>query len=703
MKIFTTGIFIVLYNIVFCFSAMAQDTMIISGTHYIKKGQTLSIAEGKLLLFKPGATLQVEGSLKLTGSAMHPITVKSADPERPGIGILFSGITEDGLINITNVKFESLLQPLHFDPFWYRKEVNISFCSFSGSQSGEPVLYVSKPLLDIRGNKDILFNLKDIRTYNNSGNFLLEAVGADGIIYLLDNLLFFENNIEGGNANLGILHLDCSTPVNPDKIKIGKLGFVRNFAGNNAVGLSVGGSLDNLNVSGFYQDLNEKRLIYDRQVNNRIPKVDVGTTMDIAEWQSEKNIVKAVTHNTGVINLKITGDPKVKELQDSLKFPVNGALVHRADSIFINYADGKPMYIIMSDGYIVNIPTLLVKDSDIVTNPKRITLLTNQVWPDTSEITDSTLISLRFRIPTFGGKNKVLTKLKFWEIGGWFGGGIYWGGDYKHRFGPFFPSTIEYSGGIYGQYNVNDRFSIKTSFYLTTISMHNSWAPGQFARMAKVFSIDRNYQPIEVGRSYEHMFATKMQILEFEGLWHIRSYMLTGNQKAKLVPTIGFGAGVFHFTPYRYAWSPRLPNETFGDWKDRIYTNNRVNLRELGTEGQNFLPGAKQYSSIAFSISSSFSLTLLFKKWAIKGEAKAVVTSTDYLDDYGPGLWYGGDYNKMLLSAKNNTSYSDGLLTKTLTYDPNIASNAPRSTNGLTDGYFQFHFGISYFLNRKKH
>ena len=102
---------------------------------------------------------------------------------------------------------------------------------------------------------------------------------------------------------------------------------------------------------------------------------------------------------------------------------------------------------------------------------------------------------------------------------------------------------------------------------------------------------------------------------------------------------------------------------------------------------------------------SSFSVAYVRAKWSFKGELKAIYTSTDYLDDYGPGLWYGGDYQQMRDNqqsvSKDDLRYSSQV-TKLSAYNPAINQSTYRSTNGLNDWYFQAHMGISYNLSYGK-
>ena len=69
-----------------------------------------------------------------------------------------------------------------------------------------------------------------------------------------------------------------------------------------------------------------------------------------------------------------------------------------------------------------------------------------------------------------------------------------------------------------------------------------------------------------------------------------------------------------------------------------------VDLREIGSEGQNILPNGRAYGKWAGLYNASFQLSLHTKKWIYKGEIKSNMTTTDYLDDFGRGAWYGGDY-----------------------------------------------------------
>ena len=172
----------------------SQNVINISGTQIVKKGEIYTVEAGQTIQFEPGATLKVEGSLIIKGTKESPVVINSSNPEMPGNGFMIVGIDESAVISMSNVKFQHLIQPLRFDPFWYRKSVRIEDISISNSNSGEPIVYVAGPFLDLRDKMDIDFKLLNSRFHNNTGSVLLEKVGADGINYTLDGLSFIENS-----------------------------------------------------------------------------------------------------------------------------------------------------------------------------------------------------------------------------------------------------------------------------------------------------------------------------------------------------------------------------------------------------------------------------------------------------------------------------------------------------------------------------
>ncbi len=58
--------------------------------------------------------------------------------------------------------------------------------------------------------------------------------------------------------------------------------------------------------------------------------------------------------------------------------------------------------------------------------------------------------------------------------------------------------------------------------------------------------------------------------------------------------------------------------------------------------------------------STGFTLSYLRPSWRLAGQIKGNITTTDYLDDFGRGTYYGGDYEGWLASIPEYT-YNDPL------------------------------------------
>jgi hypothetical protein len=205
--------------------------------------------------------------------------------------------------------------------------------------------------------------------------------------------------------------------------------------------------------------------------------------------------------------------------------------------------------------------------------------------------------------------------------------------------------------------------------------------------------------------AYSVMFYTKMHILEFEGLWHLKDYKIRNGRNSRLVPTLGISLGVLQYTPYRFAYKNMRNDQTYAEYTKFMKENYLLDLRKFGSEGQNFLPGIKPYGQFTTSAGISYSMAYVRERWSLKGEFKGVYTFSDYLDDFGPGLWYGGDYDQMILNQKAVEQGADDYLAKVQkisAYNSQISQKTFRSTNGLNDWYFQAHMGISYNLSYGK-
>lgn len=662
--------------LLFTGTLFAQEAITITGTQYVKKGETMSVGPDQTILFDPGASLVVEGGLKINGSLSQKVKIASKDPNNPGNGIIISKVDIGSTVDIKNASFQNLTQPLRFDPFWYRKEVSINNTEIIGSKSGEAVLYVSKPLLDLEEDKTITVSLSGLEVTGNSGGVILDAVGAAGINYNLNGLLFTENKLSGDNNSFGVLHLEGTTQnYNAAGIKANNLAFNRNYAGSTPVGLSVGGGTYDMNLGTLYKNESED-IVYDRQKNVRIPKVNFGLINSIASRPGNEDIILGVNHIPGQVQLNVKGGPTVEQLKDASGQPVIFNTQTSRDSLKLNYLSGNPSTVVLANGVEINIPEL---EGDEVVD----STLTDIEELEEAERSDDTT-GFAIKIIKYN-KEDVIGE---YEIGLWGGAGIYGDGDIGWK-AFWLPPTLEWSFGAYGQYNFLPNWSLRASYYYTRISAYNPYAPGQLSGNAQLYTLGtggtgRIAEPFN--NSFPINFRTTMHILEATALYHIRSWEfgLFGN---KVLPSVSLGLGAFHYTPYRIQW---VDEDNF----------NKIKLRELGTEGQNFLPGKEQYSTLAAHINLGVQISYsLGERWSLNGEGKLIMTSTDYLDDFGQGIWYGGDFAAYEAAARD-AGYSTQDIFLANPWSPEIAKNAPRATNSLNDFYYQLHIGLSYKLGK---
>ena len=687
---------------------LGQSVIKIADIKIVPAGETLTIPAGTVVEFGSGAVLQVEGSLIVKGTESNPVIFKNIEDGISGLGIVITGSNYESTVELNNVKFEGLIQPLRFDPFWHRKEISLKNIQVWNSISGEPLIYVASPLTDLRDGRKIDFTIENSTFINNSAGILLENVGSDGIQYNIDNLSFSDNNVTGNVNALGLLHFDFASLYKSSNIKVGSLSFTRNYAGSSPVGVSTAGNGSfSMNIDKIYQSNTSEDIIYDKHTDNRIPAIIVDKKLSMNESGST-DVIKSISHNFGQVNMTVIGNPSFTKLLDSAGNKVDYTTSRKGDTIQLNYIQGLPAKGILANGQQVNIPKFIANNDKLLELAKIDTAqynkFLNEKKIDGAGQEQSDVIGLNVNLPTFRGKGEVVRKLNTWELGVWGGGSIYGGGDIKAKYGEkLLPSNVDLSFGLYQQFNLNSRFSMKISGYYSTISIHNLYSIGLFSGTKPLMSYDdSSYSPVQVSpNSFPVHFVTKMGILEFEGQWHLRSYNIDEGKKSKIVPSIGLSLGVLYFTPYRYAYTNQGNKETRSAYEARMNSEHLWNLRLLGSEGQNFLPGNTPYSSVAFNIGTSFSLTYLMKRFALKGEMKVVYSSTDYLDDYGPGMWFGGDYNRMVEAAftkYDNISQADMNKISGNGFKDKIGKNIPRSTNGLNDWYYQLHLGMSYML-----
>lgn len=181
-------------------------------------------------------------------------------------------------------------------------------------------------------------------------------------------------------------------------------------------------------------------------------------------------------------------------------------------------------------------------------------------------------------------------------------------------------------------------------------------------------------------------FNTNIWEVSLSGYFNFFRF-IPGVSGYKFTPYLSLGAGIFSYDPYAYL------------------QGNQYFLRPLGTEGQNFDSGKKQYSNMAISIP----FTLGFKysineNMNVFAEVGYRFTTTDYLDDVSTN--YAGS-DAFVISHTDGTQEIDfpAYYLQDRSYEtgtPIGIKGRQRGNSTQKDAYVLFHVGVSFNISSYK-
>ncbi|MDA8819474.1 hypothetical protein N9N66_02655 [Schleiferiaceae bacterium] len=708
----TKNTFFFAFMLLFAGVASAQEIRI-SGHQVVASDSTWTVNAGTTVVFGPNASVEVLGGLEFQGTVDMPIRITSLDPyEGTGLGFLING-QSNTYINLNNIIVNNLQTPFRFDPFWYRSRVTLSNVQFYENNQefkrNAPIVSVGVPFLRLE--QPATLNLTGLYFANNYGGVVIDGLGQNGANYFLNGLAFEYN--EGYDQYNTPLHLELSG--NATNYTVSNLLFNQ----NENYGLSVGGIDGAINIENIYLNTRESvSNIIDKNTNYRLPLVE-GDRLDLASNPTAPGFVTQALFLDQEPGTVIVERAQGATSVPTMLFDADGSAIEFTSietdrGLELSYAQGLPFSAVFGNGTFAYVKPLAVEEL-----PEPLYDFTKKgMGSGFSDMLEETGIAdwtSKKMDQLLHPKNKPGFE-ESWEAGGTFGGTLYDGRDLKMaRFstqdileglpniGMLWPGgAIGYTGGAFIQYNRNSYVSYKASINALNVNA------GKIRSLPYRFTDSRltQYTISQFGTLTKktHRFSTSIQTAELSTIRHFTANQLSEGKKAKWVPGWTAGIGVLHFTPYAVE-NVRTTDESI---KWYLFTTRDIkrNLRKAGTAGQNNILGMSQYGQIAALASTGFTLSYLRPTWRFTGEIKGNITTTDYLDDYGRGTYFGGDYITWQESTPEYT-YTDPLSGELSDFNLNSFTGGSgaigsRAQNYMPDGFWQIQLSFSKDLDSEK-
>ena len=680
--------------------AQAQSQSInITGHQVVSLDSTWVVPPGAIISFEENASVEILGGVDFQGTQEAPILVRSLTENVEGIGFLINGQSSKN-VRITNTIVSGLQTPFRFDPYWYRETVDLDHVTFlqnnlTTGTSSVPIMSIGLPYLRLDAPAQL--KLTSLYFANNKGGVLIDGLGQKGWNVFIDGIAFEYNT--GFNDYHTPLHLELS-------------GSSRNYVVSNLLfnqnegfGLSLGGMDVVLKAGDVYTNETESSAVLSQKNNYRLPALEADLSfIEKSNAPGFRSQILSSTHEPGTVVFNLAEGAQVipSLLSDASGNKVLFTQRTTDRGLELSYEQGVPAYATLDNGIQLPITALAAEDM-----PEAI---------------------YDFRKPTFGGLSEIgvtdwltgkaeqLLRPKnkpgftqSWEMGGSFGGSLYDSRDLKllrfstsdisgllPNIGLMWPGgALGYTGGAFIQHNKSSYLSYRASVNALNVNSGKSLSfPYRYtAAPPQNRTIDSRGNV----RNINHAFSTAVQTVEFEAIRHFAANQINEGKSSKWIPSWSAGLGALHFTPYATQFRANTADPY--KWYLGNGRNVSANLRRAGTAGQNNIEGMSRYSSFALMMSTGFSMTYKKPTWSLTGAVKGNLTSTDYLDDFSRGTYYGGDYAGWLENLPEYT-YNDPLTNETTVFSSSAIGRAnrnggSRAQNYMPDGYWEVKLSLS--------
>lgn len=722
-----------------------KDTLYIEKTLFIPKGKKENLSQYSHILMGPGTMIWVEGSLIINPSEGRTTKITSRDPSMLAKGIVIGGHNHEEIVDISNISFELLDQAIYFEPFWSRSRVSIRNFSINRCGLAQPIVSVHNPFLNPKTER-INFELTNGLIFNNFSGIIFDDFASIGTQYKIQDIHFYHNHEGSHEDQLGLLHLDLSNSFQTKQVDFKNLSFSNNFTEiTHSISISASGSnkqvlnLGTVAVSGPFKIMDEK-------TNPRLPKINFSETPISNKFPAcNPTLVGKTFNSVDILYLSdLCGEP-ILYSNDGSRIPITTNRIGDTTRLIWKWTLSKTATYISFETNDLRLylspltkkigDTQIGSSDDTVVSQVILQKLIKEISDNKSNVivkaTDSlvsksTLSSLV--LP--GGKDTIVTKEKILalneaiedmesELGltskayfptqeiGYSKGLAFYLGDLKYPYG--LPTYLDHSWSIFYERKLKPRKSLRIEGHYTRIGFGNSSAFFSYGTGRGTFLTDpkNNNAPILINQS-QIQFRT-----DIFGLSYNQINSLPGIFRNNLRWSMewGWGAGLIRFDPYR----------VLSYNKDKAINTDSIALlplRTLGTEGQNSNPAIlklgpinldynlHEYGPYAILLNSFLRVSYRTQGFRFSFELKYNLPLTDYLDDFGLGRLYGGNYSKWVNSNQNIELPSNPTRVNPSTGEPipyninsvfqDISSIKRRSTGVLPDSYVQLHFGVSY-------
>lgn len=178
---------------------LSQGVYVVSGECLVEKDVNLIISGQTQLRFEPGATIKILGGLKIQGSANNLIVIQSVNPEKPGMGFVFSGFSNTS-VEINFARFNHLQKPIYFDFRWGREYVSIEKNIFKNAAYTRIPIEI-RDMDTLLMTKNIQFKFVDNTLSNSMSGILISSFSGENFQMIFEKNVITVNQFYGSERN----------------------------------------------------------------------------------------------------------------------------------------------------------------------------------------------------------------------------------------------------------------------------------------------------------------------------------------------------------------------------------------------------------------------------------------------------------------------------------------------------------------------